>query len=173
MFSWGSIDFLQSELPAQHLTITGEASPTFIVVWFLIALWTFADPGFHQRCYSARTPKIAKFGIIISIFFWALFDFLTTTTGLYSRALIPEIDNPVLSFPILAEKILGTGFKGIFYAALIATILSTLNSFLFLSATVNEPCPGPKGRQLPSIAPIRHSGPCSRNSTRSCGCAPA
>ena len=135
MFSWGGIEFLQNQLPAQHLTITGEASPTFIIVWFLIALWTFADPGFHQRCYSARTPKIAKFGIIISIFFWALFDFLTTTTGLYSRALLPEISNPVLSFPILAEKILGTGFKGIFYAALIATILSTLNSFLFLSAT--------------------------------------
>ena len=71
--SWGGIEFLQNQLPAQHLTITGEASPTFIVVWFLIALWTFADPGFHQRCYSARTPKIAKFGIIISIFFCSSF----------------------------------------------------------------------------------------------------
>jgi len=135
ILSYGGVDFLESQLPAQHLTVTGNASPTFIIVWFLIALWTFADPGFHQRCYSARTPKIAKYGIIISIFFWALFDFLTTATGLYSRALLPQLDNPVLSFPMLAEKILGSGFKGIFYAALIATILSTLNSFLFLSAT--------------------------------------
>lgn len=132
---WGGSDFLQSELPAKYLTITGDASPTFIIVWFLIALWTFADPGFHQRCYSAKTPNIAKYGIIISIIFWALFDFLTTTTGLYSRAILPHMYNPVLSFPMLAEKILGTGFKGIFYAALIATILSTLNSFLFISAT--------------------------------------
>jgi len=133
--SYGGVDFLENQLPAQHFTVTGNASPTFIIVWFLIALWTFADPGFHQRCYSAKTPKIAKYGIIISIFFWALFDFLTTATGLYSRALLPQLDNPVLSFPMLAEKILGSGFKGIFYAALIATILSTLNSFLFLSAT--------------------------------------
>ena len=36
---------------------------------------------------------------------------------------------------MLAEKILSPGLKGIFYAALFATILSTLNSFLFLSAT--------------------------------------
>ena len=135
IFSWGGIEFLQSKLPSSHLTFTGDASPTFVFVWFLIALWTFADPGFHQRCYSARTPNIAKYGIIISIFFWALFDFLTTTTGLYARALLPQLDNAVLSFPMLAEKILGSGFKGIFYAALIATILSTLNSFLFLSAT--------------------------------------
>ena len=135
MSGWGGVEFLHAELPEQYLTVTGGASPTFIIVWFLIALWTFADPGFHQRCYSAKTPNIAKYGIIISIFFWALFDFLTTATGLYSRAILPELDNPVLSFPMLAEKILGTGFKGIFYAALIATILSTLNSFLFLSAT--------------------------------------
>ena len=39
------------------------------------------------------------------------------------------------SYPLLAEKVLGPGLKGIFYAALFATIMSTLNSFLFLSGT--------------------------------------
>ncbi len=133
--NWGGYEFLKLNLPEDHLAVTGGASPTFIVVWFLIALWTFADPGFHQRCYSAKSESVAKYGIIISIGLWALFDFLTTTTGLYSRALIPNMVNPVLSFPMLAEEILGHGLKGIFYAALIATILSTLNSFLFLSGT--------------------------------------
>ena len=74
-------------------------------------------------------------GILISIILWALFDFLTTTTGLYSRAVLPGIAQPVQSYPLLAEKILGPGLKGIFYAALFATIMSTLNSFLFLSGT--------------------------------------
>jgi SSS family solute:Na+ symporter len=110
-------------------------SPTFIIVWFLIALWTFADPGFHQRCYAAKSGKVAVKGIIISIFFWALFDFLTTTTGLFAKAVLPDISNPVLAFPLFAEEVLPTGLKGIFYAALFATILSTLNSFLFLSGT--------------------------------------
>jgi SSS family solute:Na+ symporter len=36
---------------------------------------------------------------------------------------------------LYAEKILAPGLKGIFYAAMFATIISTLNSFLFLSAT--------------------------------------
>ena len=104
-------------------------------LWFLIALWTFTDPGFHQRCYSAKTGNIAVKGILISVVFWAFFDFLTTSLGLFSRSILGEIENPVLAFPLLAEKILGPGVKGIFYAALFATILSTLNSFLFLSAT--------------------------------------
>ncbi|MBU0475120.1 MAG: sodium:solute symporter family protein [Bacteroidetes bacterium] len=131
----GGFKFLEINLPATHLSVSGGASTTFMIVWFLIALWTFADPGFHQRCYSAKNESVAKYGIIISVFFWMIFDFLTTTTGLYARALLPNMENAVLSFPLLAENILGSGFKGLFYAALFATILSTLNSFLFLSAT--------------------------------------
>jgi solute:Na+ symporter, SSS family len=132
---FGGIEFLSANLPSSHLKFTGGASPVFIIVWFLIALWTFADPGFHQRCYAAKDGSTAMKGIIISIFFWILFDFLTTSTGLYAKALLPDLDQPVLAYPLLAEKILSSGLKGFFYAALFATIMSTLNSFLFLSAT--------------------------------------
>jgi SSS family solute:Na+ symporter len=133
--NFGTVDFISSSVPENHIKLTGGMSPTFIIVWFLIALWTFADPGFHQRCYAAKSGKVAVKGIIISIFFWALFDFLTTTTGLFAKAVLPDISNPVLAFPLFAEEVLPTGLKGIFYAALFATILSTLNSFLFLSGT--------------------------------------
>jgi SSS family solute:Na+ symporter len=104
-------------------------------VWFLISLWTFADPGFHQRCYAAKSGEIAKKGILISIIFFALFDFLTTSTGLYAKAVLPDLSQPMMAYPLFAEKVLGSGLKGIFYAAMFATIISTLNSFLFLSAT--------------------------------------
>ena len=133
--TFGGFDFLSGNLPESFLTFSGGASPTFIIVWFLIALWTFTDPGFHQRCYSAKDGKTAKRGIIISVLLWALFDFLTTATGLFSRAALPEIENPVLSFPLFADAVLPSGLKGLFFAALFATILSTLNSFMFLSAT--------------------------------------
>ena len=132
---YGGIDFLRSGLPATHLMITGGTSPTFIVVWFLIALWTFADPGFHQRTYAARDGNVARNGILVSILFFAIFDFLTTTTGLYAKAILPDLKQPMMAFPLFAEKVLGPGIKGIFYAAMFATIISTLNSFLFLSAT--------------------------------------
>jgi len=131
----GDFQYLVSALPKEHLSITGNVSPLYIIVWFLIAMWTFADPGFHQRCYAAKDGQTAKYGIILSVLLWVLFDFLTTTTGLFSRAALPSIENPVFAFPIYAEKILGSGAKGIFYAALFATILSTSNSFLFLSGS--------------------------------------
>jgi len=133
-FNLGGIAYLEKNLPAFHLDITGGNTPSFIIVWFLIGLWTFADPGFHQRCYSAKNIKVAKYGILISIFFWALFDFLTTSTGLFARAALPEIDTPVNAYPLLADKLLPAGVKGLFYIALFSTIFSTLNSFLFLSS---------------------------------------
>lgn len=133
--NFGTFEFISSTVPENHIELTGGMSPTFIIVWFLIALWTFADPGFHQRCYAAKSGNIAVKGILISIAFWALFDFLTTSTGLFAKAVLPEISNPILAFPLFAEKVLPVGLKGIFYAALFATILSTLNSFLFLSGT--------------------------------------
>ena len=132
---FGGIDFIARNVPEPNLKFTGSFSPIYLTVWFLIALWTFSDPGFHQRCYSAKNTNIARWGIIISVIIWIGFDFLTTSTGLFSRAILGEIQNPVLAYPLLAEKILAPGLKGVFYAALFATIFSTLNSFLFLGAT--------------------------------------
>jgi len=135
LINYGGLEFIASNVPETHLNVTGGASPGFILVWFLIAMWTFADPGFHQRSFAAKSGSIAVKGIIISIGFWLLFDFLTTATGLYAKAVLPDLDQPIWAFPLLAEKVLAPGLKGIFYAALFATILSTLNSFFFLSAT--------------------------------------
>ena len=131
----GGLDYLSKSLPPEHLKLDGGTSTTFIIVWFLIAMWTFADPGFHQRCYAAKNGNVAVKGIIISIFFWFIFDFLTTSTGLYARALLPDIKSPVTAYPLLSGVVLPNGLRGIFYAAMFATIMSTTNSFLFLSAT--------------------------------------
>jgi len=133
--NFGGVEYLKTNLPEGHLSFSGNASITYIIVWFLIALWTFTDPGFYQRVNSTKNYKVAKYGILISVVFWFLFDFLTTSTGLYSRAVLQKIDNPILSFPLLAERILGPGLKGLFYAGLLATILSTLNSNFFISAS--------------------------------------
>ena len=131
---YGGFDFLQKNLPEDLLTIK-NANPLYVAVWFLIALWTFVDPGFHQRSYAAKDVKTAKYGIIISVLFWMLFDFLTVTTGLFSRAILGDGANAVISYPLLANIVLTSGAKGLFFAALFATIFSTLNSLTFIGAT--------------------------------------
>ena len=100
----------------------------FTLAWFLIAIWTLVDPGFYQRCYAAIYERVAKYGILISILFWLIFDFMTITAGLYSRAIFPELEQPLMAYPVLAEVVLPKVAKGLLYIGMLATIMSTLNT---------------------------------------------
>jgi solute:Na+ symporter, SSS family len=136
-FAWqqfGGFAFLYSHLPAGHFSWSGGRSWSYIVVWFFIALWTLVDPSFHQRCYAAKNGRVAQRGIIVSILFWVVFDFLTCSAGLYSRALLPNLSQPMFAYPLLAERILPPLAKGLFYIGLFATIMSTLSSYTFTAA---------------------------------------
>jgi len=120
-------------LPVSHLNITGGASIQYLVVWFFIALWTFVDPGFYQRCAAAKSPQTAKKGILISIGFWFIFDILTLSTGLYAKALLTAGD-PLFAYPRLGAMVLPPVAYGIFITGLLATIMSTIDSLGLISA---------------------------------------
>jgi solute:Na+ symporter, SSS family len=131
---FGGFGTLFSSLPSGHLDITGGNTWQYILVWFFIALWTFVDPSFHQRAAAAESPATARNGIFYSIGFWMLFDFLTCFAGLYAFAILGGgLEQPVLAYPILADQILPAGIKGLFFLSLLATIMSTLDSYLFIS----------------------------------------
>jgi SSS family solute:Na+ symporter len=131
---FGGLDFLRENLPPAHLTWKGGNTTQFVIVWFFIALWTFVDPAFFQRCYAARSEKVAKWGILVSILFWFVFDAITSLAGLYARAALPGLANPMMSYPLLAEATLPSVAKGFFYVGMLATIMSTLNSQTFVAA---------------------------------------
>lgn len=131
---FGGFGTLLASLPDGHLDITGGNSLQYILVWFFIALWTFVDPSFHQRAAAAKTPKTAQKGIFYSIGFWMAFDFLTCFSGLYAFAILGSgLEQPVMAYPLLADQILPAGVKGLFFLSLFAIIMSTLDSYLFIS----------------------------------------
>ena len=134
---YGGFDFLVTNLPETHLTLTGGWSTQMILVWGLLAFWTIADPGFYQRCYASKDDKIPKKGILIAVGFWLLFDICTTFTGMYAAAannaglITAEATTSYLS---IAASLLPPVFLGIFLTGLIATVMSTVDSFTFLGA---------------------------------------
>lgn len=132
---YGGFDFLVSNLPEKHLTWHGGNSGLYIASWYVLALTTLIEPSFYQRCYAAKTPKVAFKGILISVLCWICFDFLTTVCGLYARSILPELSNAAASFPALALKTLPAGLVGLFAVALLSTVMSTVDSFSFLAAS--------------------------------------
>lgn len=129
---YGGADFLSSHLPKSHLTIDKTFSYNG-VLWLLIASSsTLVHPVFYQRCLAAQSDKVAQKGILIAIGLWLLFDMATTLGGLYARAVLPDTPSEH-AYLLFGLKLLPHGLKGLFIAGIAATILSTLDSFLFIS----------------------------------------
>ncbi len=133
---FGGLAFLvhSPNIPPAHLHPMGTYTVAGVAVWFFIALTTLADPGFHQRCYAARSPRTAAVGILMAVLCWILFDALTTTTGLFARALLPGLPDSMLAFPALAERVLPPGLKGMFYIGMLAPVMASLVSYTFIAA---------------------------------------
>lgn len=131
----GGVDFLRANTPASHFTLSGGNSFWFIAVWYIIALATLVEPTFFQNCYAARDESTARRGILVSICCWFFFDFLTTTCGLYARAILPADIDPIASFPLLGEAVLSPGLWGLFAVSMLAVVISTADSYLFIAAS--------------------------------------
>ena len=131
---FGGFSYLQSKLPVSHFDISGGEPWMATFVWGLIALSTLVDPNFYQRVFAAQTEKTAKWGILISTAVWFVFDICTTLGALYARANLPDADSSqaYLTFSI---QILPEGLRGLFLAGIFATILSTLDSYIFTAGT--------------------------------------
>jgi SSS family solute:Na+ symporter len=129
---FGGWSFLQAGLPTGHLQWDGGLGWQAIAVWYVIALSTLIEPAFYQRCYAAASERTAQRGIFAAIGFWIVFDFLTTTAGLYARVLLPDLADPVQAFPALAAHVLPSFWQGLFTVGLLATIMSTVDSYAFI-----------------------------------------
>ena len=69
---------------------------------------------------------------MISVLFWVSFDFMTVFTGLYALAVLPSINSsPYLD---LAQLVLPPIAQGLFLVSLFAIVMSTVDSFSFISA---------------------------------------
>lgn len=132
IFKYGGIGFLEEKLPAHYFSLTSDVGILPTLVWGFIALSTLVDPNFYQRCFAAQSPKVAKKGIIISTIVWFGFDICTTFGAMYARAVIPEAHSSQ-GYLIYALQLLPHGLRGFFLAAILATILSTLDSYIFLA----------------------------------------
>ncbi|MBT3584540.1 MAG: sodium:solute symporter family protein [Halobacteriovoraceae bacterium] len=131
---FGGVGFLLENLPPGHWSPTGNVGLGPTLVWGFIALSTLVDPNFYQRCFAAESSAIAKRGILFSTIIWFCFDICTTLGAMYAKAVIPEAESGH-AYLTYALQLLPAGIRGFVLAGILATILSTLDSYLFLAGT--------------------------------------
>lgn len=132
--TYGGWDFLTRELPPSHFEVTGGNNLSTLIMWGFIALSTLVDPNFYHRVFAARDHKVARKGILLSVVVWIIIDIGTTAGGMYAAAVLQNAD-PNTAYLSYGLQLLPPGLKGFFLAGLVATILSTLDSYLFLASS--------------------------------------
>jgi len=138
MSSYGGLGWLKvsPHIPKEHWMPFGSGIAwSSTLVWGLVAAGTLVDPNFYHRCLAARDARTARKGILCATLIWVAFDFCTTFGAFYARAVLPEVParEAYLQYGV---HVLPAGLRGWFLAGFLATILSTLDSYLFLSGTL-------------------------------------
>ena len=137
IYNFGGITYLVNNVPDKHLSLTGNLPIGYILSWSLISMITFIDPNIFHRSYSSKDVRTIKSGLLISILFWFIFDILTISVGLYASAIIPSgILNNINPYIYLAENYLPIILKNIFYIGLLSIVMSTIDSFFFISSII-------------------------------------
>lgn len=121
-------------LPDHYFSPFGQHGIFETLSWGLIAITTLVDPNFYQRSFAAKSFTIAKKGILISTGIWIVFDLCLTFGAMYAKAMIPEADSAHAYF-IYAMQLLPNGLRGFALAGIAATVLSTLDSYIFLAGS--------------------------------------
>ena len=89
-----------------------------------------------QRALGARTLDDGRRGALLAGALKLPILFLVVLPGLYARALYPDLARPDLAFPTLLVDVLPVGVRGAVLVALLAALMSSLDSTLNAAATL-------------------------------------
>ena len=115
--------------------------------------WTL-NQYFVQRALAARSLAEGRMGALFGGLLKLPNVFLMILPGMIAIVLMPGMENPDQVFPVLAAKLLPAGLKGLILTALVAAIMSSLDSALNAAASlltmdfIRPLRPGISGRRL-------------------------
>jgi SSS family solute:Na+ symporter len=96
------------------------------------------DPGFYQRIFAAQDARQARNAMLIAIGIWIAYDWLVTAGGMMAAAAVHAGDLPAdlhSNDALLAAVVyaLPVGLTGIFLAGVLATAMSTIDSYTLVA----------------------------------------
>jgi sodium/pantothenate symporter len=108
--------------------------PFMASFWVLVCFGVVGLPHTAVRCMAYKDSKAVHQGIIIGTVIVAVLMVSMHLAGVLGRAIIPDLTIPDTVIPALMVKVLPPFAAGIFLAAPLAAIMSTVNSQLLQSS---------------------------------------
>jgi Na+/proline symporter len=119
-----------------HLLPTGESAWTLLERWAIPVGGSVIATELVGRVIAARTGTIARRAAYFAGTLYIAVGAIPVLMGLVGPRLVPNLADPEQLLPTIALDLLPVGFYAIFAGALIAAILSTVNTTLLVSAAL-------------------------------------
>lgn len=104
--------------------------------WVLVCFGVIGLPYTAVRCFAYKDSRAVHQAIIIGTIVLTLIMLTMHVSGVFGRAIIPNLTEPDVVIPTLIIKVLPPILAGIFLAAPLAAIMSTVNSLLLQVSSV-------------------------------------
>jgi SSS family solute:Na+ symporter len=128
----GGVDSLRTALPPSYFDPRGTYPAAVLAVFSIGALSVLVEPAFYQRIFAAESHRAIIAALGIGIVLWAAFDWIVTLLGMTAAASGLDVD-PRNALLALTLDVLPIGMKGMFVAGVIATAMSTIDSYLLIA----------------------------------------
>ncbi len=123
-------------LPLNHSEL-----PWFAVffggLWIANLFYWGCNQFITQRALGAKNVVQGRYGVIFAAYIKLVIPFIIVIPGLVAAALYADdLARSDMAYPLLIQRLLPSGLTGLMFAALLAAIMSSLDSMLNSAATI-------------------------------------
>jgi solute:Na+ symporter, SSS family len=138
-FTWnqaGGLQGVRDRVDASFFDINGIGAQTIITYFVVYTLGLLIGQDIWQRVFTARTPKVARWGGTTAGVYCILYGVAGALIGMAASVVLPNIEVKDDVYADVAMNILPIGVGGIVLAAAVAAMMSTASGTLIAAATV-------------------------------------
>ncbi|MGH3423177.1 MAG: sodium:solute symporter, partial [Nocardioidaceae bacterium] len=132
----GGFSGMRAELPASYFDLGNIGGKTIFTYFLLYFFGLMIGQDIWQRLFTARSPRVARWGSITAGGYCLLYAVAGAVVGSGAKVLLPGLDSPDNAFARIATEVLPVGVSGLVLAAALAAVMSTASAGLLASATI-------------------------------------
>lgn len=138
-FAWfnaGGYEGIVDRLGAAAFDLGAIGVDTIITFFVIYTFGMLIGQDIWQRVFTARSPKVAKWGGTAAAVYCLLYGVAGALIGMSAAAFLPGIEASDDVYAAITQQILPVGLSGIVLAAAVAAMMSTASGALIATATV-------------------------------------
>ncbi len=138
-FAWihaGGYEGIVKRVGSAHFALGAIGVDTIVTFFVVYTFGMLIGQDIWQRVFTARTPRVAKWGGTTAALYCVLYGIAGALIGTAAAAFLPDIANKNDVYAAVAEAILPVGVAGIVLAAAVAAMMSTASGALIAASTV-------------------------------------